>query len=99
GGHIVFDRVWFSYQRSGTPGGAAARLGALHEASLAQASTDSASEDGGSFEQPASGSGGDYVLRDISFDVAPGERVGIVGGTRVGETNRITLVARFSHRM
>jgi ATP-binding cassette subfamily B multidrug efflux pump len=95
GGHIVFDRVWFSYQRSGTPGGAAARLGALHEASIAQASTDSASEDGRSFEQPASGSGGDYVLRDISFDVAPGERVGIVGATGSGKTTLINLLMRF----
>ncbi|HVC21049.1 MAG TPA: ABC transporter ATP-binding protein [Vicinamibacterales bacterium] len=37
----------------------------------------------------------DYVLRDISFDVAPGERVGIVGATGAGKSTIINLLLRF----
>jgi ATP-binding cassette subfamily B protein len=37
----------------------------------------------------------DYVLRDVSFDVAPGERVGIVGATGAGKTTVINLLTRF----
>jgi ATP-binding cassette subfamily B protein len=37
----------------------------------------------------------DYVLRDISFEVRPGERVGIVGATGAGKTSLISLLMRF----
>ncbi len=39
--------------------------------------------------------GEDYVLRDVSFDVAPGERVGIVGATGAGKSTIISLLQRF----
>jgi ATP-binding cassette subfamily B multidrug efflux pump len=39
--------------------------------------------------------GEDYVLRDVTFDVAPGERVGIVGATGAGKTTIINLLMRF----
>jgi ATP-binding cassette subfamily B multidrug efflux pump len=40
-------------------------------------------------------SGEDYVLRHVSFDVKPGERVGIVGATGAGKSTLINLLLRF----
>jgi len=43
----------------------------------------------------ALGSIEDYVLRDVSFEVRPGERVGVVGATGAGKTTIINLLLRF----
>jgi ATP-binding cassette subfamily B protein len=37
----------------------------------------------------------DFVLRDVSFAVQPGERIGIVGATGAGKTTIINLLLRF----
>ena len=37
----------------------------------------------------------EYVLRDVSFAVVPGERVGVVGATGAGKTTLINLLLRF----
>ena len=37
----------------------------------------------------------DFVLRDVSFEVAPGERVGVVGATGAGKSTLINLLLRF----
>ena len=37
----------------------------------------------------------DYVLEDVTFDVAPGQRVGVVGATGAGKTTLINLLMRF----
>jgi ATP-binding cassette subfamily B protein len=41
------------------------------------------------------GSEVDWVLRDVSFEVRPGQRIGIVGATGSGKTTLINLLLRF----
>ena len=45
--------------------------------------------------QHAPGQEPDYVLRDVSFEVRPGERVGVVGATGAGKSTIINLLLRF----
>ncbi len=45
-----------------------------------------------SYQDPAEE---DWILRDLSFRVAPGERVAFVGATGAGKTTIIKLLARF----
>ena len=37
----------------------------------------------------------EWILKDVSFDVAPGARIGIVGATGAGKTTIISLLMRF----
>jgi len=39
--------------------------------------------------------GEQYVLEDVSFDVAPGRRVGVVGATGAGKSTLLNLLMRF----
>jgi ATP-binding cassette subfamily B protein len=39
--------------------------------------------------------GSDFVLKDVSFEVRPGKRIGIVGATGAGKTTLINLLLRF----
>ncbi len=40
-------------------------------------------------------SGGEYALRDISIAIAPGETIGIIGGTGSGKSTLVNLIPRF----
>jgi ATP-binding cassette subfamily B multidrug efflux pump len=46
-------------------------------------------------EQSSTDSGSDWVLRDVSFTIEPGETAAIVGHTGAGKTTIISLLMRF----
>jgi len=80
-GRIEFDHVWFSYGVRGTAADIL-KSGATDVPSV-QADSSSASA------VP------DWVLRDVSFSIEPGETAAIVGHTGAGKTTLISLLLRF----
>jgi ATP-binding cassette subfamily B multidrug efflux pump len=78
-GRIEFEHVWFSYGLRRT---SADTLGKDEK----RVSVDSSSDN--SLEL-------DWVLRDVSFSIEPGETVAIVGHTGAGKTTLISLLLRF----
>ncbi|OLD57611.1 MAG: antibiotic ABC transporter ATP-binding protein [Acidobacteria bacterium 13_1_40CM_2_64_6] len=80
-GHIRFENVWFAYDGKLSTTG----------------DTEERRKSSGSSVSPVVESSDDenWVLRDISFEVRPGERVGIVGATGSGKTTLINLLLRF----
>jgi ATP-binding cassette subfamily B protein len=90
-GHIVFDDVWFAYNDD-------EKLSTTVDTEERRASPDLSSV---STVSPVvesvrrARSEPNWVLKGISFDVRPGERVGIVGATGSGKTTLINLLLRF----
>ncbi len=83
-GRIQFEHVWFAYREvpaSDGDGGTAGRAGA-------PVSTRAIPTEALPPEQ-------DWVLRDVSFTIEPGETVAIVGHTGAGKTTIISLLMRF----
>jgi ATP-binding cassette, subfamily B, multidrug efflux pump len=108
-GRIEFDHVWFAYRdvevadglESGKQLEAAkayvgtAALDSLPRAqSRGPAERSSASFSPGSQSHPSSTTP-DWVLRDVSFAIEPGETAAIVGHTGAGKTTLISLLLRF----
>src|SRR5512146_2486671 len=79
-GRIEFDHVWFAYRN--IPVGADGRDGKASAVGEGARATPEA-------EEP------DWVLRDVSFAIEPGETVAIVGHTGAGKTTIISLLMRF----
>jgi ATP-binding cassette subfamily B protein len=82
-GRIEFDHVWFAYRKFEAQG---------EGESLA---VSAASNGHGESSHPKDNSGLDWVLRDVSFVIEPGESVAIVGHTGAGKTTIISLLMRF----
>jgi ATP-binding cassette subfamily B multidrug efflux pump len=81
-GRVEFDQVWFSYRN--TPPSVGTGLRPVQaEQSSAPAADQSA--------QPTP----DWVLREVSFVLDPGETVAVVGHTGAGKTTLISLLMRF----
>jgi ATP-binding cassette, subfamily B, multidrug efflux pump len=98
-GRIEFDHVWFAYRNAaletadGKNAGEGARatqeqvpgngrMGTGHRPVQAEQSS-------------AVSAGPDWILRDVSFTIEPGETVAIVGHTGAGKTTIISLLMRF----
>jgi ATP-binding cassette subfamily B multidrug efflux pump len=91
-GRIEFDHVWFSYRE----GAEAVGTGIAH---IAMATTGRPAEQGSAASVPGNGASSastpDWVLRDVTFSIEPGETVAIVGHTGAGKTTLISLLLRF----
>jgi ATP-binding cassette, subfamily B, multidrug efflux pump len=85
-GRIEFDHVWFAYNTRGTDhGGTGALARPIRPEGAAPAGAISEAAD----KAP------DWVLRDVSFALDPGETIAIVGHTGAGKTTLISLLMRF----
>jgi ATP-binding cassette subfamily B protein len=80
-GRIEFEHVWFAYRSARAAEAASNHVGTGLRPVPAEHSS-AASEP-------------DWVLRDVSFTIEPGETVAIVGHTGAGKTTIISLLMRF----
>jgi ATP-binding cassette, subfamily B, multidrug efflux pump len=96
-GRIEFDHVWFAYREAAeatmTPSVGTVHVGTDTPARpRPEGSAVSAAGNGQSATtEPAL----DWVLRDATFTIEPGETVAIVGHTGAGKTTLISLLLRF----
>jgi len=95
-GRIEFDHVWFAYRDA--PGEKDARVGTdafVRPAQTAPNKKGSAGSSPGNGNAAAVETNPDWVLRDVTFAIEPGESVAVVGHTGAGKTTLISLLMRF----
>lgn len=93
-GEIRFEGVWFAYDggpdgENGGPNGDGGDDGNGNGGDGGSGGDGSSGGDGAERAEPA------WALRDLSFSVAPGERLAIVGHTGAGKTTIVNLLTRF----
>ena len=81
-GRIEFDHVWFAYNAGGATD------------AIARSERGSAASSVGG-DKLATHSTPDWVLRDVTFAIEPGQTVAVVGHTGAGKTTLISLLMRF----
>jgi ATP-binding cassette, subfamily B, multidrug efflux pump len=84
-GRIEFDHVWFAYRD-------------MPDATTAHVGTDAfvrPAERSEAVLAPTGDPTPDWVLRDVTFAIEPGETVAVVGHTGAGKTTLISLLLRF----
>src|ERR1035441_2574036 len=90
-GRIEFEHVWFAYNARGAKGVSAQDSGAT--GTLARpAERNSAAVSNAAQANPDAP---DWVLRDVTFTLEPGETIAVVGHTGAGKTTLISLLMRF----
>jgi ATP-binding cassette subfamily B protein len=91
-GRIEFDHVWFAYRD--TP--AESSDGASGTARVGTGLRTVQAEQSSAGSLPGNGNAApDWVLRDVTFAIDPGETVAVVGHTGAGKTTLISLLLRF----
>jgi ATP-binding cassette, subfamily B, multidrug efflux pump len=86
-GRIEFDHVWFAYNAGGES--VVAGLGPAGTGQSPVTTQAVSSRVSPPASQP------DWVLRDVSFALEPGETIAVVGHTGAGKTTLISLLMRF----
>jgi ATP-binding cassette subfamily B protein len=101
-GRIEFDHVWFAYREtSATDGSESGKdhvemKGHVGTAALGRPAEQGSARSSLTTSNAATGpQTPDWVLRDVSFTLEPGETVAIVGHTGAGKTTLISLLLRF----
>jgi ATP-binding cassette subfamily B multidrug efflux pump len=106
-GRIEFDHVWFAYRETEPVATDASSVqpepisAAPGKADLGSAPGGPAAPQSSAGSSPANGnaaihdSSHDWVLRDVTFAIEPGETVAVVGHTGAGKTTLTSLLLRF----